>query len=1189
MFIPIARFELAYQLRNPVLWISFGLFFLLTFGAVTVDEIQIGSGGNTLVNSPFAILQTVLIMSIFANFALVAFVANGVLRDDETGFGPIVRATRMGKGAYLFGRFAGAFLAGLIGFAAVPLAMMLGSMMPWLDPETLGPFRPDHYLFAYAVLAAPTLFIFGASFFALATLTRSAMATYVGLIAFLAAYLVMSGLLTRPDQETLSAMLDPVGAASLFQATKYWTAVERNTLLPPITGLFLANRALWLGIAVVFLAAAYVFFRFEGRGAKAAKARKSKKTQPPAHTGALPAPRFGADAAWAQARARTAFDMKAVFASPAYAVLLLIGLFNAGSSLWFADEFRGATTLPVTRIMVEALNSTFTIIPIIIATYYAGDLVWRERARRMHEIIDSTPVADWAFVLPKIAAIALVLMSTSLVGVLAAVVVQTLKGYTDFELMNYGLWYVLPTSVTSIQLAVLAVFFQSVSPNKFVGWGLMVLYLVASITFASLGFEHNLYNFGGSPGVPLSDMNGMGHFWQARAWFDAYWTAFCLVLVVVSYGLWRRGTETRLLPRLKRLPRRLAGVPGVIMSTGLVTFTGLGGWIYYNTNILNTYQTTIDEERTLAEGEITLKAFIDTPQPTITRVELDVTLEPSNLRALTRGQYVVENKTGTPLREVHIFWQPELKMEDLAVEGAARKQSFDRFNYTIWAFDTPMQPGEERTITFLSRLEERGFPNARAQTRIVDNGSFINNLDISPQLGLDRSIFLQDRATRRKYGLAPAERMAKLEDQAANAHHYLRRDSDWVTSDITVTTDADQIPIAPGYQVSETRTEKTLARRFRTEAPIMHFFSIQSARYAVKREVSGPVTMEVYYHPEHGGNVDRMLKAMRESLSVFSEAFAPFQFRQMRVLEFPAYASFAQSFANTVPYSEAIGFIQSNRDPEKLDMVTFVTAHEIAHQWWAHHIIGADKQGSTMLSESFSQYSAMLVMERLYGPEHVRRFLSNELDSYLRARGTEVLEELPLIRVEDQPYIHYNKGALVMYFLRNEVGETVVNRSLQRLIEQFGFRNAPYPSSADFVRILREEAGPQHDALITDLFEKITLYDAKTLSATASRRTDGRWDLTLTVEARKFYADGQGVEKPAAFDEPFEFGVFAEDPSGSSFSKEDVVLFERRPVRDGVQTLTFTVAREPRFAGLDPYSKRIDRISDDNVLPVSLQ
>jgi aminopeptidase N len=418
---------------------------------------------------------------------------------------------------------------------------------------------------------------------------------------------------------------------------------------------------------------------------------------------------------------------------------------------------------------------------------------------------------------------------------------------------------------------VLAVFFQSVSPNKFVGWGLMVLYLVASITFTSLGFEHNLYNFGGSPGVPLSDMNGMGHFWQARAWFDAYWTAFCLVLVVVSYGLWRRNTETRLLPRLKRLPRRLAGVPGVIMSTGLVTFTGLGGWIFYNTNILNTYQTTIDEERTLAEGEITLMAFNDTPQPTITRVELDVTLEPSNLRALTRGQYVVENKTGTPLREVHIVWQPELKMEELAVEGAARKQSFDRFNYTIWAFDTPMQPGEKRTITFLSRLEERGFPNARAQTRIVDNGSFINNLDISPQLGLDRSIFLQDRATRRKYGLAPAERMAKLEDQAANAHHYLRRDSDWVTSDITVTTDADQIPIAPGYQVSETRTEKTLTRRFRTEAPIMHFFSIQSARYAVKREVSGPVTMEVYYHPEHGGNVDRMLKAMRESLSVFSE------------------------------------------------------------------------------------------------------------------------------------------------------------------------------------------------------------------------------------------------------------------------------------------------------------------------------
>src|SRR5262245_36732052 len=169
-----------------------------------------------------------------------------------------------------------------------------------------------------------------------------------------------------------------------------------------------------------------------------------------------------------------------------------------------------------------------------------------------------------------------------------------------------------------------------------------------------------------------------------------------------------------------------------------------------------------------------------------------------------------------------------------------------------------------------------------------------------------------------------------------------------------------------------------------------------------------------------------MLRAMQVSFDVYTQAFSPFQFRQMRILEFPAYASFAQSFANTVPYSEGIGFIgrfddaRAAQAADRIDLVTYITAHEVAHQWWAHQIIGSDQQGSTMLSETFAQYSAMLVMERLYGPDQVRRFLRNELDTYLRSRGGERVEEEPLARVENQQYIHYNKGSLVMYFARNE-------------------------------------------------------------------------------------------------------------------------------------------------------------------------
>jgi aminopeptidase N len=313
----------------------------------------------------------------------------------------------------------------------------------------------------------------------------------------------------------------------------------------------------------------------------------------------------------------------------------------------------------------------------------------------------------------------------------------------------------------------------------------------------------------------------------------------------------------------------------------------------------------------------------------------------------------------------------------------------------------------------------------------------------------------------------------------------------------------------------------------------------------------------------------------------------------MRILEFPAYANFAQSFANTVPFSESIGFIQKpgfakGEDAKNIDLVTYVTAHETGHQWWAHQVIGADMQGMTMLSESFAQYSALLVMEKLYGQTMIRKFLKQELDRYLRARGGEGVEELPLIRVENQPYIHYEKGALVMYWLKDAVGEDVVNRSLRRLINEFAFKGPPYPSSTDFVRILREEAGPKYDDLITDLFERITLYDMSAHEAHAKKRADGKYDVTFTIDGKKLYADGQGKESEAPLNELFDIGVFTAEPGTSGFSAKSVLYFSQRALVSGKQQIELVVDQLPKWVGVDPYNKRIDRNSDDNLTEVTL-
>jgi ABC-2 type transport system permease protein len=1204
MFRHIAGFELRYQLRGPVFWTTSLVFGLLTFGAITSDNVQIGVTGNVNANSPYAIAMTLQVMSVFAVFIMAAFVANVVVRDDETGFGPIVQATGVSTFDYLFGRFTGAFAAGCVAFASVPLAMLLGSFMPWLDAEKLGPFRPGDYLHVYALICLPTLLVMGAFCFALTTLTRSMLATYVGVVGLLMTYFVASAFFSRPEFEQTVALLEPFGLGAFEYTTKYWTAAERNTQLPGLEGLILWNRMIWLGASAVLLAAAWTFFRVEPPRRVSRRLvtrlwsvlRRTRREPSPvgdrpgldedaaAHHRELPAPRHDRAAARAQLFSLARFDMNAVFRSPAFFVLIGIGFLNSIGGLWFANQdLYGNAFHPVTRIMIQTLNGTFSIIPLIVAIYYAGELVWRDREQRLHEMIDASPAPDWAFVLPKVLAITLVLLATVAASVVAGLAVQALRGHTQFELDRYLTWYVLPWTVDVALLAVLAVFIQVLVPHKFVGWLAMLLVIVAQIVLAQLGYEHNLYQYAGGPEVPLSDMNGQGNFAGYRGWYRAYWSAVATLLVVLSYGLWRRGLAGPLTARVKRLPRALAGTPAVIAAAALAAATGLGGYIFYNTNLVNEYRTAIDDEQWAADLEKALLRFEDTPQPRIVDVELHVDIFPLETRVATRGRYTLENRTDAPLDEIHVRWLRDTTLDELDLPGSHVKAEYPRFNYRIYAVEPPLAPGARVEMRFSTVRGQRGFRNARNDTNIVGNGTFINNVHIAPLLGMGRDSLLQDRARRRRYGLTPELRLPKLEDESARANHYLRRDSDWVTADITVSTGADHLAIAPGYPVSETVSNGRRVVRYRTEAPIMHFLSIQSAAYAVSRDRWNDVELAVYYHPTHTYNIDRMLAAMKHSLDYFTANFSPFQFRQLRILEFPAYATFAQSFANTIPYSEGIGFIADYRDPEKIDFVTYVTAHEVAHQWWAHQVMSAEMQGMTLLVETLAQYSALMVMERLYGPDQIRRFLKFELDRYLRSRGGEAIEELPLERVENQAYIHYQKGSLVMYLLKDMIGEDAVNRALQRLLREFAFTAAPYPTSRDLLRSLRAEAGPGHDQLITDLFEKITLYDVKVVSARTSQREDGTWEVALDVDARKVYADGEGRETEAPLDELFDIGIFTAEPGTKDFDAGSVLLFERRQIRSGLQTLHLVTEREPLFAGVDPYNKRVDRNSEDNV------
>jgi ABC-2 type transport system permease protein len=325
-----------------------------------------------------------------------------------------------------------------------------------------------------------------------------------------------------------------------------------------------------------------------------------------------------------------------------------------------------------------------------------------------------------------------------------------------------------------------------------------------------------------------------------------------------------------------------------------------------------------------------------------------------------------------------------------------------------------------------------------------------------------------------------------------------------------------------------------------------------------------------------------MIDSSKDSLDYFTQAFGPYQHKQLRIIEYPGYRSFAQSFANTVPYSENIGFITDLRDSKEIDPVYYITAHEVAHQWFGHQLNAANVQGSAVLSESLSQYAALMVMEKKYGEEKIRKFLTFELDSYLRGRASENLEEMPLLRAENQQYIHYRKGSIVMLALRDRIGEQNMNKALKALIAKYKFSDTVQATTLDLVATLKSVALQQDHAFIDTQFNQISIYDLKIVDTVVNKQKVDEYSVTLTVSATQFEADGKGEETEQPFDEFVDIILFSEDPNDFSI-KNKIVYRQKHRLTSGQNTITIATKSPFSYVGIDPFVRFIDRDSGDNV------
>ncbi|MEO5628704.1 MAG: M1 family aminopeptidase, partial [Thermomonas sp.] len=765
---------------------------------------------------------------------------------------------------------------------------------------------------------------------------------------------------------------------------------------------------------------------------------------------------------------------------------------------------------------------------------------------------------------------------------------QLVEGYRNLEPLLYAKGLLLQL-VPFVLMAALAVFLQVLSGNKFVGYVLMIGFLISRAAMGFWDLDHVLYNYSKASPTPYSDMNGYGHFIAPWLWFRAYWGVFGLFLLALATAFWPRGTSLSWRDRVKTATLRLHSTPlRATLATTLLVFVGLGGWIYYNADVLNPYVPGDLAKQRAADYEKTYRKYLDLPQPRITDIRADVDIYPETRSVTIRGHYAMQNKTNQPIAQLHVSIDPGIDVQRLDFPAHTLVSRDTVSGYAIYRLDTPLAPGATMNFGYTLHQQPHGFPLSGGDTSIVHNGSFFNNVSALPQFGYNAGRQLQDKNDRRKYGLPDLPPMPPIDDRTQWNNSYVSSDADWVNFETTVSTTSGQIALAPGYLQREWTKDGRHYFHYKSEARLVPFFSWLSADWQVKRDHWNDVSLEVYYDVKHPYNVDRMLYAANKSLNYYSKNFSPYQFRQLRILEFPGYANFAQSFAGTIPYSETIGFIADLRDKHEIDYVFYVTAHEIAHQWWAHQVIGANVQGATMLSESLSQYSALMVMEHEYGANRMRKFLKYELDNYLSSRATERRQEEPLALNQNQQYIHYRKGSIAFYALKDAIGEDTLNHILSGFLDKWAFKGPPYPTTRDFLADLYAGTDPTFHPLIKDLFERIVFWDNRAVTATAAKRTDGKYVLTLKVHSAKLVADGKGKEHDEKIDETVDIGVFARAPGGDE-EDEKVLYLQKRHITAPDTTIELVLDQAPYEAGIDPYNKLVDRDSNDNRKKVTLE
>ncbi|PTL83475.1 M1 family aminopeptidase [Vitiosangium sp. GDMCC 1.1324] len=1111
----VVRMELGHHLRRPLFWFLV-LITVLTVWGLSSGNVTISAGGSQVggkkawMTSEFAVGQTVIFLVFLCTSFFISVAAGmSIPSDDESRVGPVLHATPLTPGEYVWGKFLavtvtyGVWLCGLLG-----TLMFFHHVAPSAaSVDFIGPFVLPNYLRPALLFGVPlVLFLSGVAFAVGAVFRRPVLIYFLPVaLFFLCGFFLWSwspGWLD-PRINRLLMVLDPAGFRWLLET---WIKVDRgvdfyNTSPIGLDATLLLNRVLYLALGLLAVAWSQRHLaRAMHGGSRSARPRAVPMPDTGTPSESLPVIEVTAPLSSLGMEVRApgllsglatvaGAELRGLLRQPGlYLFTPLILLQTIENTLYQVGSFDTPLLATPGRFAVESMGQA-TLLVCLLLMFYTVESLEREHACGFAPIHDATPLRTASVLLGKGLANGVVGVAIMLAVGLAGVIAQLAQGRVPLNVGPYLLVWGLLLLPTFLLWSAFMLAARALTRGRFGAYGLGLGVLVLTGYLSLTQKMTWVFNW------PL---------WSAVRWTDL--GAFqldrpvlvlnrlaALSLAVFFFALAVRFDPRRASDAVLTLGRlQPAGLWRGTLRLLPVAIVPLALVIALNVQVDRGHQGDAAKKRAKEYWQKNLATWKDAPQPALVDVDLDVELDPEGQAFTTRGTYTLINRHAFPL-------------ERYALTGG------DHWEDVRWTVDDKDYAPEDRSWLYVFTPEQPLAPGATVRVGFQFHGHYPRG--VSKNGGKQNEFILPAGVVLTSEGPSFAPVIGYQDtigiDEKENKYEpkvYVGRWYDGVTeaawgtgtpytTTMRLTGPADYTLNGVGTRVSDEVKDGRRVSVWKSDFPV-NFFNIVAGRWT---EVRGEGTV-IFHHPAHTYNVEEMKQGLEASRRYYSEWFHPYPWKELKLSEFPGLALYAQGFPTNITFSEDIGFLTKS-DP-RANAAFLVTAHEAAHQWWGNLLVPGKGPGGDILSEATSHYSMLKLMEQVKGT-HVRMETAKRLEERY-AKGRRVDGERPLVKNdgsrEGDVTAKYDKGGWVFWMLEDLMGREACHKGIQAFIRKYQ-GNADHPVVEDFVEHMRAFApdAAAYDAFVKQWFFEVNVPEYRLSEGTVTKE-GAEWVTTVTLE-----------------------------------------------------------------------------------------